>query len=259
MHSSLERNLEKLGLSEKEAKVYLATLELGQAPVQQIAKKAEIQRPTAYVILDSLMKNGFVTTVEVGKKTLFSAESPEQLDRFLKKEQENLNAKYKHLEEIVPELKALFNLAENRPRVKFYEGKEGIIAMQEEFLRVAQGYKEETIGFTPLDELFKVFPNYEATYSKERSSKQVRTKVIYTRGEGPISHASSEESLREARYVPKDRFPFTSSMTVYGPDHLVIVSYGEQLLGVAIQSKDIATTFRIIFELAWDSAQRYNT
>lgn len=41
----LERVLEKFGLSEKEAKIYLATLELGQATVQQIAKKAGLVRP----------------------------------------------------------------------------------------------------------------------------------------------------------------------------------------------------------------------
>ncbi|MEK7498433.1 MAG: helix-turn-helix domain-containing protein [Patescibacteria group bacterium] len=258
MNSSLERSLEKLGLSEKEAKVYLATLELGQATVQQIAKKAEVQRPTAYVLLDSLIKDGLVTNVEVGKKTLFAAETPEQLDRLIKKEETELKEKYDRLEEIIPELKALFNLSENKPKVKFYAGKEGIIAMQEEFLRIAHTFKEETVGFTPLDELFKVFPDYASTYSKERSSRKLHTKVIYTRNEGPLPEATNEESQREARYIPKDKFPFTSSVTVYGQDHLTLISYGEQLMGVVIQSHDIATTFRTIFSLAWKASEEYN-
>ncbi|MDE1970775.1 MAG: TrmB family transcriptional regulator [Patescibacteria group bacterium] len=258
MNTPLERNLEKLGLSEKEAKVYLATLELGQATVQHIAKKAEVQRPTTYVILDSLMKNGLVTTAESGKKTLFSAESPEQLDRLLEKEKADIALKHTYLQEIIPELKALFNLTENRPKVKFYEGKEGIIAMQEEFLRLAETVTEEIVGFTPLDELLRVFPNYESTYSKERSNKKLRNKVIYTRAEGPLTGATSENVLREARYIPKDKFPFTSSVTVYGQDYLVLISYGEQLLGVTIQSNDIASSFRVIFNLAWDAAEQYN-
>jgi len=258
MNSALERNLEKLGLSEKEAKVYLATLELGQATVQQIAKKAEVQRPTAYVLLDSLIKDGLVTNVDVGKKTLFAAETPEQLDRLIKKEEVELKEKYDRLEEIIPELKALFNLSENKPKVKFYAGKEGIIAIQEEFTRVAETQKQDMVGFTPLDELFKAFPDYEETYSKKRAESQIVSRVIYTRAPGPIANATSPTKKREARYIPKDKFPFTSSVTVYGEEYLVLISYGAQLLGVAIQSKDIASTFRTIFELAWKASEEYN-
>ena len=43
---TLDKELQKIGLSEKEAKVYLAALELGQASVQNIARKAEVNRAT---------------------------------------------------------------------------------------------------------------------------------------------------------------------------------------------------------------------
>lgn len=66
----------KLGLSEKEAKVYLAALELAQDSAQNIAKKAGVNRPTTYVILEKLMKLGLANTLEENKKTLFVAESP---------------------------------------------------------------------------------------------------------------------------------------------------------------------------------------
>jgi len=54
----LIQELQKLGLSDKESKVYLASLELGPAPIAAIAKQASVNRPTTYVIIESLIKKG---------------------------------------------------------------------------------------------------------------------------------------------------------------------------------------------------------
>lgn len=56
-----EKILQELGLTEIEAKIYLASLELGTDTVLKIAKKAEVKRPTAYIALDSLFSKGFVS------------------------------------------------------------------------------------------------------------------------------------------------------------------------------------------------------
>ena len=77
-------DLMDIGLSEKEAAVYLALLELGSDTVQHIAKKSAVNRATTYVILDSLKKKGVVSTVEKGTKTHFQAESPESLRKLIR-------------------------------------------------------------------------------------------------------------------------------------------------------------------------------
>lgn len=50
----MKEQLEKLGFSPKEADVYLALLELGTAVVSDVAKKANINRSTTYILLDAL-------------------------------------------------------------------------------------------------------------------------------------------------------------------------------------------------------------
>ncbi|MBI4087815.1 TrmB family transcriptional regulator, partial [Candidatus Kaiserbacteria bacterium] len=70
----MPKELEDLGLSEKEARVYLAALELGQNTAERIAKQASVNRSTTYVQLDSLMKMGLISTHEEDKKTLFAPE-----------------------------------------------------------------------------------------------------------------------------------------------------------------------------------------
>lgn len=115
----LNEILEKFGLTEKESIVYLAILQLGQSSVSDIAKKAQIKRTTIYRITDELIKNGLITKVPKVKKNLFVAENPEILLESLKK-------KGKIIEESLPLFKAIFNSSEVKPKIKFYEGKEGI-------------------------------------------------------------------------------------------------------------------------------------
>src|SRR3989344_6643452 len=130
----LER-LKNIGLSDNEAKVYLAMLELGLSPVIEIARKAEINRPTAYVQIESLKKKGLVSTQVKGKKHLFIAESPARLEFYLDSELKDVEQKKDELGKVLPDLEKLFTSAGSRPSVRLFEGKEGLLAMRDIFLK----------------------------------------------------------------------------------------------------------------------------
>src|SRR4051812_35603168 len=98
------KELQDLGLSEKEARVYLAALEIGQATADQLAKQANIKRPTTYVQLESLMKMGLMSTYEEGKKTYFTPESPDTLKKIFESKKREFEAREQDLTAILPEL-----------------------------------------------------------------------------------------------------------------------------------------------------------
>ena len=75
----LKKELEHLGLSEKESRVYLAALELGPSPVQDISHKAHVNRATTYVMIEALSARGLLSTFQKGKKRFYAAESPDRL------------------------------------------------------------------------------------------------------------------------------------------------------------------------------------
>src|SRR3989344_9484889 len=112
------KELQDIGLSEKEAKIYSAALELGAATADQLAKHSKIVRSTTYVQLESLMEKGLMSTYEQGKKTFFAPESPELLKRFLAKQKENIGAKENDLASFLPDLLRLFEGAGERPVVR---------------------------------------------------------------------------------------------------------------------------------------------
>ncbi|USN54328.1 MAG: hypothetical protein H6765_07295 [Candidatus Peribacteria bacterium] len=64
MDEKLIAVLKRYGLSEKEAKIYLTTLELGSAPASTIGRRAGIKRVTAYALLQDLKRKQIVLSVE---------------------------------------------------------------------------------------------------------------------------------------------------------------------------------------------------
>jgi predicted transcriptional regulator len=102
--AQLAAKLQSLGLTDKEARVYVASLFLGPASVQRIAEQAEINRPTAYSILDELMANGLMSQTTQDRKTVYVAEDPQALERWLESQKAKLDAKKKDLKELLPEL-----------------------------------------------------------------------------------------------------------------------------------------------------------
>ena len=54
MDAKLQKILENFGLEAKEARVYLAALEVGGGGVLEISRKANVERVNTYYVLDRL-------------------------------------------------------------------------------------------------------------------------------------------------------------------------------------------------------------
>ena len=246
---SLELDMKNIGFSDKEAKVYLALLELGDAPVQKISEKAKVNRATTYVVLETLQKRGVVSTVEKDKKIYFAAENPRALLRLFRAQEEDLRGKEDDFKRTLPELEAVFNLAGEKPRVRYFEGKDGLLAMQEDFL--ASGTKE-LLAIYSADELDTIFTKEERKrYIERRQEHGISVRSIYTKAGGPYLSPTPAER----KFVPKNKFPFSSDITIYG-NRAAMATFRGKLIGVIIESKEIADTLRLIFELAWRGAGR---
>ena len=75
----IESILKKIGLNDKEIRVYLTCLKLGPSSVRKIADNSEVNRGTAYDILRSLISLGLVTYYHQDKHQYFIAEDPARL------------------------------------------------------------------------------------------------------------------------------------------------------------------------------------
>src|SRR5437016_12657639 len=109
-----------LGLSDKETKVYLAALELGESLHKALADKAGIKRPTLYYeVLPQLLDKGLVTEAIKGKRKYIVAQDIEPYLALKKSQLEKA-------ERAVPQLRALLASASIKPKLLLYEGIEGV-------------------------------------------------------------------------------------------------------------------------------------
>jgi sugar-specific transcriptional regulator TrmB len=252
--SILPNDLTNLGLKGKEAKIYLSALELGYASVLEIAKKAEINRPTAYVVLESLMKKGLISTFEKGKKRYFAAESPEKFKDIIQNERIKLKQKEAEVQKLIPELNIMYNLGGEKPKVRFFEGKEGLRSIREDIIKSKVEGLDQIV---PLDEVYRVIPPSPTDHRKEMASKlkNIPERIIYTSKKGKF--LKTKEGTKDRRYVPLSKFPFSAEINIYC-NKLAIATYKGKIIGVIIESKEIASTMKRIFDLSWIGTKKFN-
>ena len=251
---ALARDLEKLGLSEKEALVYLASLESGPAPVQAIALKAEVNRATTYVMIEALTQKGLMSSFDKGKKTMFTAEKPERLHRIVHHERASVDEKEATIKKILPDLEAVLAASGERPKVSFYEGEEGLEAMRETLFESRIEGMEDFVSYDDLAQHLSV--ESWKKHGERLSKKKIKGRTIYT-ADKPVNPQEHTKDLWEFRRIPKDKFPMHGELTVYG-NKVSMVALKGKLIGVVIESKEMALMIRTMFDLAWKQAENFS-
>jgi sugar-specific transcriptional regulator TrmB len=242
----LEEQLSQLGLDAKEARFYLAALELGQASVRAIAQKAGISRTNAYDVLVRLMRKGAVTQVERGtakkRKTLeVVAEDPTRL-------LSNIDKQRSVLEAILPDLRSIYSRSAATPRVRIYQGVEGIRTVLYDTLKCRS---KHLLGILSMRDLLDVPGRAETeAYIQDRVNRGVSLRVLRSREKdvGDIWQ-SGEAELREVRYVPAG-LVFTMTTWIYD-DKVAIVSSRRENFGMTIESEELAQMQRNLFSVLW--------
>ncbi|MFA6198138.1 MAG: helix-turn-helix domain-containing protein [Patescibacteria group bacterium] len=251
----IKEALQQFGLSDKETAVYMATLEMGDATVQKIARKSNEKRPTTYVLLESLKQRGLVTEHVEKNSRHFYAAPPQTLLHILKDQQRHLERQEFSITKIIPELETLYNLSDRKPKVQMYEGVDGLKAIYEDTLRD----NKEILAFTGVSEAVtrELADWLNADYVARRVKKKVLAKVIAPdTGVALQYHKSDAKSARETRLVSAQKFPFTIEVNIYN-HKVALVSFKEnELIGVLIESPEIARTMRSIFWLAWSASSK---
>lgn len=238
----IKQVLSDLGINKTKAEVYLAALELGRAKVRAIADKVGIPRTTANEVLEQLAKRGLILKIQHGRTLIFEAEPPTKL-KLLLKEQEH------KLDEVMPELKLLFNSAGIRPRIRFYEGIEG---MKEVFKDTLSVKNKILRGILSMEDLYQTpGKKFMDEYVEKRIAVGIKLQVIRSEiKEVEETWASSQTENRELRYAPKNMiFP----MTLYLYDSKIgIIGTKRENFGIIIESEDLYQTLNNFFEITWD-------
>ncbi|MCH8049155.1 hypothetical protein IH979_00380 [Patescibacteria group bacterium] len=246
----LIQGLVRLGFSQKEAKVYLAALELGRAGANKISRRAKVNRVTTYTILDALSTKGLITSImEQGDRT-YVAEPPHRILTLLHLQQKELEDRRRIADQLMLRLRVFHNLSATKPKIRYIESIEGLRAMQREY----EELNEDMIQLVGYDTFFKL---HNLNISKEHQRELARRKrkirsILVT--EKQLSFP--EELDVEYVTISPSLMNVHGEMTVCG-NRLILFSFTEGIIAVEIISKTIADTARAVLELAWKQAQEW--
>lgn len=249
----IKSSLEKIGLKHKQIEIYLALLQMGEALVQDLSAKTKIKRTTVYSILDILVQKGLAVFTDKGFHRFYYAENPKKVLLYFKDQKQNIENQEKKFASVLPELSGLYNINATKPKIRFYEGVEGLKQIYEETLLLKS--HEEILAYGSATLIHKILGDewIENYLSRRVKSKIMQRAIVEDSEEGRFHQANDNNENRQTLLIPKDKFLFTNEINIFG-SKLAIVSFKDQM-GVIIESADVAGTQRAIFELAWLGAK----
>lgn len=235
------KSLVQYGLSERQAKVYIACLELGVATIQQLSKKLQVARSSCEATLTQLQAKGFVSIQKHKSTRRYIPEDPKLVMK-------TAEQKLKALTTTLPDLTSIFLKNKTIPSVRMYEGKQGIWSVLEEVLAEAKVLH----GFGSADDLFKTIGETFPEFRKRRIQKRIPVKMILR----DTPHARERQrlgpsELREVRLMG-DTGDFASLMFMWD-SKIASFSLKDQVVSVIIESKEIAEGQMAMFNFIWNA------
>ena len=237
--------LENFGLTITEEKVYLALLKLGSSPAASIIKKTQLHRTTVYDVLDRLIEKGLVGYIVQDKLKHYSATNPSKFLDLALEEATKANEKQKLAKEIIKKIGSIKEEQKVKQIAQVYIGTKGVKTVMNDIIETGKDFMILGGGGRFKDEL----PVYTKHWANQRRKKNIRAKIIFTKG----SDAPKWE-MNEIRYIPKT-YQSPTTTHIYG-NKIAIFIQEEPILIILIESENVAKGYRNYFNLLWKTARK---
>ena len=245
------QNLREIGLTQGEAKVYLALTKIGTSSVGPIVKKSGVAYSNVYDILNRLIEKGIVSFVKKSKTKYFSAANPKNLSDYLNKKEKEINKQKNVLKEMLPRLNKLQKIKQGQ-EAEVFVGLKGLKTAYERLFNYAggeeelfsyiheEGYSEITDKFfLQLTGYLKYSNSYGVCNKEFKNSRFVK------------EYYSKRKTKMKIRYVD---FPMSGNLDVT-KDMTLIVSWKHPIIGVLIKSQSIAENYKNYIKSMWKVAK----
>jgi sugar-specific transcriptional regulator TrmB len=180
-NNNMEKILQELGLNNKESKIYLELLKEKSQTASRLAKLTNLNRTTAYLELENLIRLGLSNYTIKNSKRYYQPAPPKKLI-------EILETKKKKIKSILPQLESLSSEKEEI-KIETYEGKEGLKTFYQDILNNAT--EVLALGTTGL--AFEILDFEFPHFVKDCEKKGIKARYI-----------SNQDAKTQLSKLPKD-------------------------------------------------------
>jgi len=238
--------IEELGYPPNEAKVYLASLQLGGSSVTEIAEKVKLPRTSVTLIIESLHKKGLMHAYLERRRKVWVAENPEKLLISLREREAALKV-------ILPELQSFRHETGAKPTVRTYSGAGEIKQIMSDMLET----KHHISAIMSWDDWIRVLGKaYVDDFIETRYRQFLRIKLLTPWSRTALAlQEKDKEELRVTQFLPKS-ITVNNSNFIYANKVAIISLNHKRPVGILIEDEDIHHTMEILFESLWQSSER---
>jgi sugar-specific transcriptional regulator TrmB len=234
--------LKKIGLEEKEASVYLASLSLGPTTILKLARACDIKRTTIYGIIDNLKQKGLMSIEQKGLKQVYAPENPEKLEAML----ESRQLEFKNS---LPEFLGLYKLKGEESVIKYYTGLGKMQGIYRDTLKEIRPH-EDYLVIANQEKWYNLDPKFAISYIEDRARLDIKTRLLFQDSKIAREHKKFERNFNQrAKILPKGT-PLNVD-TLLLPKKMIVLELTPPYMTVVIENKSIIELHREMFELIW--------
>jgi sugar-specific transcriptional regulator TrmB len=257
----IQQALVDIGLTEKEAAIYLTLLRFGTRPTTFVAHKAGLNRGSAYVALHSLLAKGLVAKTSKRKVQYFTVPEPKHLLDFLERREWEIRRHREKVQTFIGQLIMMSAPLTTKPRIEFFEGIEAARTALDDTLTAKEKTLRAFLSIADIGEFLG--PDFFDEYTTRRARAGYELHAIRTleKDKEAMSKSryaqrlvSSKKEKRIVRYVSEElAFPIT--MYMYD-DKVTVISSKEEEFALIIQSRELSEMQKKLFLLIWKSLEK---
>jgi DNA-binding MarR family transcriptional regulator len=247
-----EHIFQKAGLTPTQAAILEYLYQKKEAKASQIAKKIRRSRAIVYKDLEELIAFRIVEKIDKqGQVSIFRANHPTYMEKLIEKKEDKIKKDRELFLDYLPDLISSYNLVNNKPGVKFYEGIEGIEYVLWDTLKT----REEIYTITDPKAVRsdQALAEVNQRYVEERNKKGIKKKLL-----APISakdiFPEKKTDTREIRFLSDCNYRFCTAIQIYNNKISYQTITENNKIGVIIEDKNIYQMHRIIFKNLWEKA-----
>jgi sugar-specific transcriptional regulator TrmB len=239
-------------LDDKEIKVYLALLELGETHIVPITEKVELPRTTVFHILERLKFHKLIEKIPKKTRSLYIPYPPKKIANLIELEKSQAEERLKSFHLVLPELSKLYTASPFEPKIRFFRGRE----MREIYEEILTAGVDESWYVGEANKIVQALgEEYLKKWIQRRVKIGIKSRSIRVKKEEspePI-FSGQKKYLRQIRYAPED-FESPMHILIYG-NNTAYISTGQENFGLVISSQELAKTMRNWFKELWKAAK----
>lgn len=242
---------DKLGLTTRDSRVYMALLKNGVSSIRGIADITSINRGSVYESIKDLTAAGLVSyqTSSVNKK--YFAEQPSKILDIIKRRKEELDDLATITTNILPSLSSELAYTPYS-NIKFYEDHEGVaVILRDVLATTVQLEPKEYYAISSKvmrKYIYKKFPNF----TKQRILKDIFVKVVAIGEGGKEADASARVWVKA-----EDGVQPSSYNLIYG-NKFAMIALNDNMhpYGIVIEDDGVASMQKALFNQIWACSEQ---